>query len=269
MHHSYNDATSWSSVLFHHNKIASPFRQDFLLCILCQYKNSYHCFCLCSGTHTHTWGPFQKEGFQSSEFEPERRVAKTCNVQLMGLRTHVNSWFNELRLGVTLVQGELQSFISELQLTWFTMAISRKKPWWSHYSPRRWKIHDHIHWTCAYFQGEKAENYWLSPWLKKRKRGLVLSVLLIPHFNSIRVWAHRWSLDLTLTLKCLLNMRVSKFVYSEYVNFISIIANRKNVEVIQRLQLFNTTNVFQNCLSARVYESLTVALDICAPIVNL
>lgn len=45
---------------------------------------------------TYTWAPFQKEGFQSSEFEPERRVAKICNVQLVGFRTHVNSWFNEL-----------------------------------------------------------------------------------------------------------------------------------------------------------------------------
>ena len=49
---SYWDATSWSLAFFHHSWPASPFCQDFLLCILCQYKKVSHCYCLCCGSQT-------------------------------------------------------------------------------------------------------------------------------------------------------------------------------------------------------------------------
>lgn len=52
--------------------------------------------------------------------------------------------------------------------------------WETNLDRHTWKIHDRVHWTCAYFQGKKrsntaaevrvAENYWPeSMWLRQKK----------------------------------------------------------------------------------------------------
>lgn len=64
-------------------------------------------------------GQFQKDGFRTSEFKLECRVAKFCNVQLrvFGVRTRVKNWFNELWCRVTLVHGGIKSLVNGTQIT--------------------------------------------------------------------------------------------------------------------------------------------------------
>lgn len=106
------------------------------------------------------WGLFQKAGLVGVWL----RIEKLWTVQLRvyGFRKHAQSWSNQFWAKFTpscAYAWRSKKHCQWMQITWFAMATSVKKPWPSHLSPLEMKEFtwlDCVYRKCAFFSRKKV-----------------------------------------------------------------------------------------------------------------